>query len=57
MDYLIANDSEKQQDDVKSVFIAIAVMESDFDEGISKEETAKKWLGKTFDIVKDKIRK
>lgn len=48
LDELIASGPEFQNYKLKIIFTTIAVMDYDFDEGIDKDETARKWLGDVY---------
>ena len=52
IDDVIANDPATIDYAIMALFRAIAVMEYDYDEGIDKEETAKKWLGSIYPAFK-----
>jgi len=53
LDALIASGPEFQSYKLKIIFTTIAVMDYDFDEGIDKDETARKWLGPAYlEIIK-----
>ena len=53
LDELIARDPYSGNYKIGVLFKTIAVMEHDFDEGIDKELTAKRWLGPLCPLLKE----
>lgn len=52
IDEMIESDSDMQHYKLGVIFKTVAVIVHDFDEGIDKDETAKKWLGDYYEAVK-----
>jgi len=57
VDEVVADDPQAKNYHLKIVFRTLAVMSYDFDEGIDKEETAKRYLGPIYPAFKKAMEK
>lgn len=53
LDEAIACDPQTKNYKLAVLFRTLAILEYDYDEGIDKEETAKKWLGSAYPIFQE----
>jgi len=53
IDEAIASEPQTKNYKLAVLFRTLAILEYDYDEGIDKEETAKKWLGSTYPIFQE----